>query len=93
MNDLTMSFANVIHSNGISIAIAGMLIVFLALTIIALAISMIPKLLPLLERIFPEEHAHHTPAPVQVEDHEHEKVLAAIAYALFRRQTGSLPAK
>jgi len=92
MNELTMGFENIINSNGISIAVVGILIVFLALAIISFVIAQIPRVLPLLEKLFPEEH-HHTSSPVQVEDHEHEKVLAAIAYALFHKQAGTLPAK
>ena len=91
MNNLTMGFENVINGNGVTIAVVEILIVFLALTIISLSIALLPKALPLLERLFPEEHHHNSPAPSQAADHD--KVLAAIAYALFRKQAGSLPAK
>jgi len=94
MNTLTISIDNIINSNGISVAVVGILIVFLALAIIALVIGLLPRVLPLLERLFPvEEHPHQSHAPIKVEDHEHEKVLAAIAFALFHRQAGSLPAE
>jgi len=92
MNDLTMGFENIINANGVMIAVVGILIVFLALAIISLSIALLPKILPLLERLFPEEHPHHSsPSPSQPADHE--KVLVAIAYALYRKQAGSLPAK
>ena len=94
MNNLTISIDNIINSNGISVAVVGILIVFMALAIITLVIAQLPRVLPLLERLFPvEEHPHQSPATIRVEDHEHEKVLAAIAYALFHRQSGSLPAE
>lgn len=91
MNDLTMGFENIINANGVTIAIAGIIIVFSALTIISLFIALQPKLLPLLGKLFPEEHHPHGPSSSQTADHE--EVLAAIAYTLFRKQAGSLPAK
>ena len=91
MNNLTMGLENILAADGPTIAIMGMLIVFSALTFIALFISQLPKLLPLLEKILPEEH-HHT-APPSTPGGDHEKVLAAIAFALFHKEAGSLPAK
>lgn len=91
MNSLNMSIENIFAANGVTIAITGMIIVFAALIVISSFIALLPKLLPLLEKVFPEE-AHHQPsAPSQPADHE--KVLAAIGYALFKKQTASLPAK
>lgn len=91
MNNLTMSLENVVNANGVTIAVMGMLIVFSALTIISLFIALLPKLLPLLETIVPEEHHQHEAASSQPADHE--QVLAAIGYALFRKHATSLPAK
>lgn len=92
MNHSIMGLENVIAGNGPTIAIMGMLIVFAALTIIALFISQLPKILPLLNKILPE--AQHHAAPVAANHSgDHERVLAAIAYALFHKEAGSLPAK
>ena len=91
MNNLPMGLENIIVADGPTIAIMGMLIVFSALTFIALFIAQLPKLLPLLEKILPEEH-HHSESPSS-QTGDHEKVLAAIAYALFHKEAGSLPAK
>lgn len=91
MNNLTMSLENIFISNAVTISIVGIIIVFSALTIIALFIALLPKLLPLLGTLLPEEHHTHEPSSSQTSDHE--KVLAAIAYALFRKETGSLPGK
>lgn len=91
MNNLAMGFENIVSANGVTIAIMGMLIVFSALTIISLFIALLPKLLLLLEKIIPEEHHQHEAAPSQPADHE--QVLAAIGYALFRKHATSLPAK
>ncbi len=91
MNSLTMGVENIIIANGITIAIMGMIIVFAALILISLFIALLPKLLPLFERVLPELHHHQPPAPSQPADQE--KLLAAIGYALFRKETGSLPQK
>jgi sodium pump decarboxylase gamma subunit len=91
MNNLAMGLENIYAGNGPTIAIMGMFIVFSALTFIALFISQLPKVLPLLAKIFPEEQHHQEPAAKKSNDHE--KVLAAIAYALFHKESGSLPAK
>jgi len=90
MNKLNLSYDNIIAGNGISISITGMLIVFAALVLISLFIAMLPKLLPPLEKLFPEEH-HHGSAPKKEKDHG--PVLAAIGYALYCKKTGTLPKK
>jgi len=90
MNNLTMGLENIIAGNGYTIAIMGMLIVFAALAIIALFISQLPKVLPLLNKVLPEGH-HHAEQPTK-HSADHDQMLAAIAYALFRKEAGSLPA-
>ena len=91
MNGLFMGFENIITANGLTIAIVGMFIVFLALAIISLFISLLPKVLPLMAKVLPEVHHHHNSSVSQSPDHD--EVLAAIAYALFRKQAKSLPAE
>jgi Na+-transporting methylmalonyl-CoA/oxaloacetate decarboxylase gamma subunit len=91
VNDLIIGFENIINTNEVMIAGVGILIVFSALAIIALFIALLPRILPLLEKLFPEEHPHHITSSSQTADHE--EVLVAIAYALFRKQARSLPAK
>lgn len=86
-----MGLENIFISNGTTIAIMGMLIVFAALAIIALFIALLPKILPLIATLFPEEQHHTAPTPSGPSDHE--KVLAAIGYALFHKNAGSLPGK
>ena len=90
MNNLTMGFENIVAANGITIAVMGMVIVFLSLAVIASAIALLPKILPLLEMVLPTAHHGTESAPSVPADHE--KVLAAIGYALFRKEVGSLPA-
>jgi oxaloacetate decarboxylase gamma subunit len=91
MNRINMGFENIVAADGVGIAVTGMLIVFAALAIISTVIALIPKVLPLLEKAFPEEHRHHAPSTSLPEDHE--KVLAAIAHALFHKEAGTLPTK
>lgn len=91
MNSINMGLDNIIAADGLGIAVTGMLIVFAALALIATVIALIPRFLPLLDRVIPEEHHHGTPSSSQPKDHE--KVLAAIAHALFHKETGSLPSQ
>jgi len=91
MLNLNIGIENIIASNGIIISVLGMLIVFAALSVISLFIAYLPKVLPLTEKIFPV--AHHHSAPESSLPQDHEQVLAAIGYALFHKELGSLPAK
>ncbi|PLX87462.1 MAG: hypothetical protein C0618_06480 [Desulfuromonas sp.] len=91
MNHFAFSLQNVVDANGVIISVMGMLIVFSALTVIALFIAALPKLLPLFDKILPEEHHHHEAVPSRPADHE--QVLAAIGYALFRKHAETLPAE
>lgn len=93
MNNLTMGFENIVASNGIAISIVGIFIVFAALSIIALFIGLLPKLMPLTAKFFPEEEHPHTATPKASQSSDHDEVLAAIAYALFRKKAETLPAK
>ncbi len=93
MNNVTMGLENIVTSNGISISIVGIIIVFSALSIIAIFIALLPKLLPLAEMLLPEEENSHAPAPTASKSADHEEVLAAIAYTLFHKHAESLPAK
>jgi len=91
MKSLHMGLENIIAADGTGIALTGMLIVFAALACIATVIALIPRLLPLLDKAFPEKHHHAAPSTSMPDDHE--KVLAAIACALFHKETENLPAK
>ncbi len=82
MDKLNFSIQNIINGDGISLAITGMVIVFMALAIISTFIALLPKMLPLLESILPEEHAHHGPTKKVKKDNS--EVLAAIGYALVK---------
>ena len=93
---LEFNLQNVIDGNGISIAVTGMLIVFVALVTISLFLSALPRLLAVLERYYPQqEHHHGTPAATSttsvVAQPVTEEMLVAIAVALReRRQSADL---
>ncbi len=82
MGTLNFSIQNIINGDGISLAITGMVIVFMALAIISTFIALLPKMLPILESILPEEHAHH--GPTKKAKKNDNEVLAAIGYALVK---------
>ncbi|MEW4528821.1 OadG family protein [Maioricimonas sp. JC845] len=83
---ITIDPQNVVDSNGVALALTGMLIVFSALVLISLFIACVPHLLGLLNRIFPEVEHHHTPPrPADQPDLE---LVAAIGLALHRQGRG-----
>jgi Na+-transporting methylmalonyl-CoA/oxaloacetate decarboxylase gamma subunit len=59
LNKRTFDLQNIIDAQGVELALAGMLIVFVVLTGISLFIAVLPRILPLLNRILPEAE-HHT---------------------------------
>gem|GEM_PF-831685 len=79
----TTGFQAISDSNGVSIAITGMLIVFVALAIISLFIRLLPVMLAWLEPILPELESHgHAPSVAQQLPADNEKIVAAIGYVL-----------
>ena len=68
---------------GFSIAIAGMLIVFLALSLISAFIACLPRMLDVLGKYFPESDKSHLEAlRPEKEGRDEEAILAAIGYVL-----------
>lgn len=79
----TSGWQAVVDNNGPSIAITGMLIVFIALTIIATFIAAVPSILAVLEPFLPKPHAPHaSPAREEQTPLDQEKVVAAIGLVL-----------
>ena len=77
-------WGNVSEGNGISIAITGMLIVFLALTLITWSIAALPRILAVLDPYLPAiEHHHPAPPPAESLPADEERVVAAIGLVLF----------
>jgi len=69
---------------GLSIAVAGMLIVAVALTVISLFIAALPKLLGYAAKVWPESESHRAAASHHERLDPHDEVLyAAIGYALY----------
>ncbi len=74
-------WANV--SEGNSIAITGMLIVFTALTVISVFIAALPKLLSAIEPYLPAVEDHHDAlTTAESLPTDEEKIVAAIGHAL-----------
>ncbi|MFG0335067.1 MAG: OadG family protein [Maioricimonas sp. JB049] len=83
MGFITIDPQNVVDSNGVGLALTGMLIVFTVLILISLFIACVPRLLGLLNRIFPEvDHRHGGPPPP---DQPGLEVVAAIGLMLHRQ--------
>ena len=80
-----MNFENIVASNGIAIALTGILIVFVALTLIAAFIALLPKVLNALSFALPPEDA---PSPSRrPAASSGEEVAVAIGYAMHKRMT------
>ena len=81
---LNVSMKNVYDANGIWISITGMTIVFAALILITIILSMMPRILPILEKIYPESEGHHhsTPSASNGSNGDEESLVAAIGFAL-----------
>ena len=71
-----------IAAEDISIAIMGMMIVFVALVLISLFIASLPRFLVILEMIFPTKQSHRNPSPTMQTNDEH---IVAIGYTLRHR--------
>jgi hypothetical protein len=83
MNRIAAGWQSVLTSepNGISVSVAGMIIVFVALVAISAFIAALPRVLELLSRVFPDSE---TKAAA-----DHDRVAVAIAAALYREKYGS----
>jgi len=83
MNSIAAGWQSVVTSepNGISVSIAGMVIVFVALVMISAFIAALPRVLALLAKVFPDSE---TKAAT-----DHDRVAVAIAAALYREKYGA----
>ena len=79
----TSGFDAISQSNGVSIAVTGMLIVFFALTIITLFIRLLPTALKRFERYLPRLESHaQPPTAAERSTGDNERIVAAIGYVL-----------
>ena len=79
---------------GASIALAGLLIVFLALLMITLFITLLPRLLVLFAHVWPEvESAHAGDSHIETLDVDDGAVLAAIGFVLHTELQKQLAAE
>ncbi|TWT77203.1 Oxaloacetate decarboxylase, gamma chain [Posidoniimonas polymericola] len=77
----------IVEGRGLAISVTGMLIVFVALATISTFIAMLPKLLALIEPIFPESAGHHHASPAAPQAPAPTAVPATVVAV-----AGSLPA-
>jgi len=87
---LSLSFQSLIDSDGIVIAVTGMMIVFVALIMLSLFIKVLPIILNVISRWVPEiESPHgHAADSIEADDHpgEEDEILAAIGVVLRNRR-------
>lgn len=80
--DISFGIKNIIEGQGISIALTGMFIVFVALSLITLSIFLLPKILVFLTKFIPQK------TEVQVmpgnSSTEADEILAGIGYVLHK---------
>ncbi|MEX0938948.1 MAG: OadG family protein [Pirellulales bacterium] len=81
-----MGWENVWESNGLGIAMTGLVIVFAALTLISVFIALLPRILLVLSAVLPAEPL--PPAPSQRRKAaDEEELVAAIGVALHHRMS------
>jgi oxaloacetate decarboxylase gamma subunit len=89
-NVIDATSSNGVSINGISLAITGMAIVFVVLVLVSLFIAYLPRLLPIVEGVLPPAEHHHgapMPSPTPVAAGSDDEIIAAIGFALHRRQS------
>lgn len=92
MENLHVSFQNIINGQGGGIAVTGMSIVFIALGLISLFIVFLPRILERVARFFPESEGHGTQKRPRAERDDAE-VVTAIAFALHAKMRRHLADK
>ena len=86
MGELAVSYQNIIIGKGYELALAGMVIVFVALTVISSIVALLPVVLKLLAKFHPEKEKA---AAMQRTSDTDEGLIAAIAYANHSHLTNS----
>jgi len=85
---LAVESAEITTSEGLAIAITGMLIVFTALILISLALVALPRVLLVLHEYYPEKPDHSAAAPRPAANGDHE-MAAAAAFAMHLHRGGT----
>lgn len=84
------SYQHIVDANGIGLAITGMSIVFVALVLISLFLGAMPKVIAVLDGVFPPLEHHHGAAPAASGPRQpaaatiEDEAVAAIAVAMHR---------
>ncbi len=86
MGELAVSYQNIITGKGFELALAGMVIVIVALTLISSIVALLPLLLKVLAKFHPEKEK---PVAKQRKSDIDEGLIAAIAFANHSHLTNS----
>ncbi len=89
---ISLNFQSLKDSDGIVIAVTGMMIVFVALAMLSLFIKVLPKVLDVVSRWVPESESSHGHSADSIEPDSHrdddDEMLAAIGFVLRNRRRG-----
>lgn len=80
--EINFGIENIIEGQGISIALTGMFIVFVALSLITLSIFLLPKILGFLTKFIPQKAG--VPGMPRDSSKEADEIIAAIGYVLHK---------
>ncbi len=78
------SFEKIIDGKGVSISVTGMLIVFMALVTITLFLLLLPRILKLVNKVYPEVEEETLNESQEVS--EDAEIVAAIGYAMLNNK-------
>lgn len=83
MNGMIVLINSADSARGVSIAITGLVIVFVALILISLFIASLPRILELVSRVWPEvEEPHARPSRPEGLSPDEASIIAAIGFVL-----------
>lgn len=86
MDKFTFDLKNIADGQGVGISVTGLLIVFAALTLITIFITVLPHILRKLEPYLPKVDEMHAIPDREEGSAVTEQMIAAIGYALFKKQ-------
>jgi len=82
--EYVFSFKKIMDGRGVSISVTGMLIVFMALVTITLFLLLLPRILKLVDRVYPEVEDETLNGSQEIS--EDTEVVAAIGYAMLNNK-------
>ena len=83
---LSFSYQNIVAGQGFELVFAGMTIVFTALVLVSVFVTLLPRILSVINPLFPETQLHTEP---QTKKSDESEIAAAIGFALHVHQRGN----